>query len=79
MTGEKSAECAGQLDECLDRIRVMFRDKLRKSDFIVPAEWLDVNDYRLSLAILDSICRERPFRFFADDNAANADNLHWRI
>lgn len=79
MTGEKSAECAVQLDECLDRIRVMFHAKLEKSDSLVPAEWLDVNDYRLSLAILDSICRERPFRFFADDNAANADNLHWRI
>jgi hypothetical protein len=79
MTGEKSAECAAQLDECLDRIRVMFRHKLDKSDSIIPAEWLDMNDYRLSLAILDSICRERPFRFFADDNATNADNLHWSI
>lgn len=43
----------------------------------IPDEWLaDVDDFRLQKAVLDSLCRDRPFKAPSPTLRADFENLH---
>lgn len=55
------------------------RAKLRKAkpSSAIPEDWLaDGDDLRLAKSVMDSVCRDRPFRPVSPQFRADADNLH---
>jgi hypothetical protein len=75
LTIEKRNECLAQLDEAISIIKRIFEDKLRRSSSYVPENFLEIDNTLLSRAILDSVCRDRPFRMLSEYQD-DADNLH---
>lgn len=75
LTKEKEAECYTQLEEALIMFRAKFADKLKQSAAYIPADFEKLDSMLLTRAILDSICRDRPFKLVSEYKK-DADNLH---
>lgn len=72
---EKKAECLIQLEVALDYLKHKFNEKLAKADSCVPNSFSELNSLLLTKALLDSICRDRPYELISDYRN-DADNLH---
>ena len=75
ITKEKEAECLAQLEESLSMFRAKFSYKLRQSASYIPEDFEKLGNMLLTRAILDSICRDRPFKLVSEYKK-DADNLH---
>lgn len=68
-----------KLEDLIHQFAEEARAKLNKAlvSSTIPDDWLnDEDDLRLAKSVMDSVCRDRPFRPVSPQFRADADNLH---
>jgi len=73
---QKIAQVTKQMDDLFKQIKELATDKLKNAYNASPEEFkvLDSENFLLSKAVVDSVCRDRPVKSFS--YKAEFDNIH---
>lgn len=73
--GAKSQE--ERLEELLREFAELARAKLKAAINVAPKDYLtDPDDFRVTKAVMDSVCRDRPFAPRLPQHKSEFDNIH---